>query len=326
MTNFNYTARDKSGALKHGSLRMADRVAALAELKAQGLVPLSVEEGKAKSLPSGMKELKLKRPLMVLAGGVVALLAVWVVLRLLPAAKTNVARPKTHKEQAAKAVKAKPVPRVTETASMPPKPRKPADETPPEPRKPAVEGAAVITPPATNRIARRVSPKGDRVVVPGIRRNGGTNAPNPYATFRTTSERVMSGMLSAKPGEMIIGVSLGRDFDKDFAASLTNSIEIYASDTEEMAAHKEAVAWMKDDIRKLVKEGQSPEEILTAFRAEHNEVAKFRSDLQSKLSELKKEGKMEEAEAFAKEANKLLEPYGTRPLTVFPVLPSKKAN
>lgn len=326
MTNFNYTARDKSGALKHGCLRVANRVAALAELKAQGLVPLSVEEGKAKRPQSGSKDLILKRPLLLLAGGVVALLAVWVALRLLPGAKANVARPKTHKEQAGKAAKAKPAPRVNEAKNTPPKPSKPAVETPPEPLRPAVEVPALITPPATNRIARRVSPKGDRIVVPGIRRNGGTNAPNPYATFRTTSERMMSGMLSAKPGEMIIGVSLGRDFDKDFAASLTNSIEIYASDTEEMAAHKEAVAWLKDDIRKLAKEGQSPEEILTAFRNQHNEVAKFRSELQSKLSELKKEGKMEEAEAFAKEANKLLEPYGTRPLTVFPALPSKKAK
>jgi len=325
MTNFNYTARDKSGALKHGSLRMADRVAALAELKAQGLVPLSVEEGKAKSPPSGMKHLKLKRPHIVLAGGVIALLAVWVVLRLLPEAKTNAARPKTHKEQAAKAVKAKPTPRVTEVKT-PPKPSRSSADTPPEPLKTAVDAPAVITLPATNRIALRMSPKGDRILVPGLRRNGDTNAPNPYATFRTTSERMMSMMLSAKPGEMIVGVSLGRDFDKDFAASLTNSIEIYATDTEEMAAHKEAVAWMKDDIRKLVKEGQSPEEILTEFRNEHNEVAKFRSELQSKLSELKKEGKMKEAEDFAKEANKLLEPYGTRPLTVFPVLPSKKAK
>ncbi len=52
--------------------------------------------------------------------------------------------------------------------------------------------------------------------------------------------------------------------------------------------------------------------------------AAFRTDLQRKLTELKKEGKLKEAEEFANEANELLKPYKTRPLSVHFTLPIRK--
>lgn len=322
MKNYTYTARDLSGALTKGNLKAADRNAALAELRTRSLVPISVEEGIA---PKEALRLSVAPRTLVLAGAAVVLV---IGALLMMRGRTPEVR-----QPAATVAVVKPAPLPKATPPQTVEPVKPAASPAiPEPPQPSVEAAPAqpvalqgVVPPKAGKAALRPPPKADRVIVPGIR-NADTNAPNPYATFKTKSERMMSMMLSAKPGEMILGVSLGRDFDKDFAASLSNTIEIYPTDTEEMADHKADVAWMKEEMRKMVKEGRSPEELLTTFRDQHNEVATFRSELQRQLSALKKEGKTKEAEDFAKEANKMLEPYGTKPLTAFPVIPAKKAK
>ena len=153
-----------------------------------------------------------------------------------------------------------------------------------------------------------------RKVVPGLRR--GTNEIKTLATLRTTSERVMSQLLRTRPGDPVIEIGLGTDFAADFAASLTNMIEIYETDTQADAEHKEAIAWMKDGMRQMVEQGESPEAILTAYRQQLNELADYRRGLQQQLNALRRAGDAKAAEAFATEANKILEEYGARPLAM----------
>lgn len=315
MKNFTYTARDKSGAMLKGNLTADDRTAVLQALRVQGLAPVSVVEGPA---PKESFRLNIAPRTLVLAG--VTLLLVVGALFMLPARKPEKPHPKPEVKKAVKVAKAKPVPapqKALEQPKVPVETPNPVEVAAPPPAE--LRG---VVPPKVSK-ALRVPPKSERIISFGLL-NVNTNVPNPLATFQTKTERMMSLMLSAKPGELILDVSLGRDFDKDFAASLDNTIEIYPSDTPEMAAHKEDVAWMKDEMRKLVKAGQSPEQLLTEYRNQHNEVANFRSELQRELSALKQEGKVEEAEAFVKEANKMLEPYGTKPLTAYSLAPIKK--
>lgn len=323
MKHYTYTARETSGATTRGSLEAVDRASALAQLKARGLLPISVEEGKA-SAPSGAATFGIKRAasiaLTVAALGLGVVLAVRLTPRpqpkKQPAPLQKRAAPSVAKAQPAETVK------VEKPAALP----KPAEQPKIVAPAPAVAAPAefpAVTLPKTNALAMRLSTKTPRVLVPGLKR-ADTNAPNPYLTFKTKSERVMSQMLLAKPGEPMLGLGFGRDFDKDFIKALDNTIEIYPTDTPEEVAHKENVAWMKEEMRKLVAQGQTPEEILTAYREQHNEVVKFRTDLQRQLSALKAEGKTKEAEEFVQEANKLLAPYGTRPLALYPTLPQKK--
>lgn len=323
MKTFTYTARDLSGATVKGTLNAADRQAALAELKSRNQLPTTLEEGGRSPSPSGPGA-GPRWPVIALAGALLLLTLVWVVPRLSSDKKPGRATAAPKKPVAAKVVKPSPAP-APKARTESPKPVEPpapvVQAAPPAPVEPSVE-LPVALPPRTNSLALR-PPGGPRVLVPGLRR-ADTNAPNPYATFKTKSERMMSQMLDTKPGERIVGVGFGRDFDKDFLAALDNTIEIYPTDTPEMAAHKEDVAWMKEEMKKLVLAGKSPEEILTTFRDEHNQVADLRTELQRQLIALKKDGKLKEAEEFAAEANKILEPYGTRPLTVVPVLPKKK--
>ena len=161
-----------------------------------------------------------------------------------------------------------------------------------------------------------------RKVVPGLRR--GTNEPNPLATLRTTSERVMSHLLRIRPGDPVIEIGLGRNLDADFAASLTNIIEIYETDSPADAAHKEDIAWMKDDMRKMVEQGDSPLDILTVYRQQLQELAAYRLGLQRQLNQIRREGTPEEAAEFVEEANKILAEYGARPLVL--MLPRARAG
>jgi hypothetical protein len=172
----------------------------------------------------------------------------------------------------------------------------------------------------------RVPPKGERIVRPGIIRNASADAPQSNTTFQTKSERMISRMLIAKPEEMILPVSLGSDFDQDFGASMTNTILIYDDDTAETAAHKADVGWMKVEMMEEVKKGRSPTVILEEYRERHNEIVLFRGEVQKILSALKKEGRTEEAEAFVEESNKLLAPYGVKPLVLYPVFPKRSSQ
>jgi hypothetical protein len=192
---------------------------------------------------------------------------------------------------------------------------------------PAVEPAAAVAPAAAapdarvvQRLRRTDGARGK--LVPGIRR--GTNSPNPLVTLRTTSERVMSQLLRTRPGDPVIEIGLGRDFARDFAASLTNLIEIYETDTPADVAHKESIGLMKEEMRKMVEEGESPEAILIEYRKQLNELAAYRLSLQRQLNELKKAGDLEEAAAFVEEANTILVEYGMRPLILSPVLPVQR--
>jgi hypothetical protein len=194
---------------------------------------------------------------------------------------------------------------------------------------PVVEEARTNLPPLIQNVVapkmdiqQRIAPgKVPRKLVPGIRRAGVTNAPNPYATFRTTPERVMSQLLRTPPGNaVLLAIPLGPDFDQEFSASLKNMIEIYETDTPEEENHKNAVGWMKEELRKMAEEGKSPTKVITEYRQQLNELAALRMDLQRQLTAYKKAGDMESAALFLVEANKMLEPYGARPLTLTPTV------
>jgi hypothetical protein len=95
MKSFNYTARDKAGGMKRGSLQAADRNAALHELVAQGMVTLSITEGATKKT-SGFSNLK---PFIVAGGIAVVLGGVFFLLQLMPKNLAGMATNKPKKVQ-----------------------------------------------------------------------------------------------------------------------------------------------------------------------------------------------------------------------------------
>ena len=187
-------------------------------------------------------------------------------------------------------------------------------------RPPDVPSASAANAPAAD-VVRRLRPanRPPRKVVPGIRL--GTNAVNPLATLRTTSERVISQLLRTPPGDPVLPIGLGADFARDFSIALTNPIVIYETDTPDDIQHKEAIAVIKDEMRQMVEQGESPETILQEYRREMNELAAYRRQLQEQLNALRRAGDMEGAALFVEEANMKLAEYGIRPLVLSPFAP-----
>jgi len=73
MKSFAFTARDASGATTRGHLSADDRAAAVREIRARGLVPLSIEEGAAPA--GGARGLPGARVIALAAGALLAAVA-----------------------------------------------------------------------------------------------------------------------------------------------------------------------------------------------------------------------------------------------------------
>lgn len=320
MKNYIYTARNDSGSIIKGNLKAAERTAALEQIRSSGLVPISVEEGSLKTAP-GVGHKMNDKTIGLLAGVLTIAVGVFFALQIF-IKKENDPKPSVEFKPKVNTV-AQAVPTNNGAAASDGLAVSPTEQLKVQDRGVSAPQGDLkgVVPPEIKKTSL-IRPKA-RVLVPGMR-NADTNAPNPYATFRTRSERMMSQMLEAQPGEIMVDIGFGADLNQDFIAALDNTIEIYPTDTEEMAAHKKDVAWLKEEMRRLVATGQSPEEILTTLREQHNEIAAYRSELARQLSALKKEGTPEEIEQFVEEANKLLEPYGTRPLIYFPALNNRR--
>jgi hypothetical protein len=217
----------------------ADRRSAISQLKAKGWIPISVAEGAGPKTPASW-------PLSTITFSVcVAAVALLVIFVFVSRRDATPRKRVTHRDAPVTNDVSRRQPSVAEVAKKK-HPGEVVHDSPP-PNNPIV----VVVPPSVVKVTPKLMPKraagegtkgAARVLVPGIRRHGDTNAPNPYATFRTRTERMLSMMINAKPGERIIGVSLGRNFDQDFLASLSNKIEVYPTDSPEVVANKEEVA------------------------------------------------------------------------------------
>lgn len=304
MKTFVYRARNGTGATEQGSVKAVDRISALKQIRASGKVPFSVTEGTVHKTPQYRHSALVL--LSVCATGLFG-----IVLILLFPHKGSM-RPqqdgKRQKQVERVAVVQQQMPALTNAART----RAQAGAT-------NIPLPVVKMPPsvikvshalATHSVRETESQKERHLFVTGVHRPGDTNEPNPYVTFRTRTENMLLMMVNARPGERMQGLFLYPNFKQDFEASLSNKIEIYPTDPPEVVANKEEVARLKEEIRKLVEQGQSAEEILTAIRDEHNKIADYRIELQQKANTLRRSGKVTEAEKFIQETNKTLEQYG----------------
>jgi hypothetical protein len=121
--------------------------------------------------------------------------------------------------------------------------------------------------------------------------------------------------MTATPGERFLEVDIGEWFDESFLESLKKPIEILPTDTDSVAAIKRAVIEAKKAINEYVAEGIQPSQIVLEARDELNKIADYRDKLQDDFHALlSMEDDPEILQMYVKEANKMLEDYGTPPL------------
>jgi hypothetical protein len=308
MKSFVYTAKDASGALKRGGVEAADRADALASLKAKGLTPVSLAEGRAPREANGRRMPSALMALLVVAGCavlVVALLKQW------PKAKPGAAAKK-------EAAVAAPAPReeVHEADASAPAAGpedKPAGEAPAPDAVPVREEVPV--PPRTVPAKPAVS-RPTRVITPGV---VGSSTNRPRQVFTTGTEQVISWIANSRLGDpppILPVLPIGENIEK----ILDTEIALYDDDDAKTEMMKTNVAKMKQAMKEFVAGGGDPQEFLQFYQGELKDAFEEWRTSQAALIKKIREGDKAAAAAFLEERSKELEAKGIKPLAVPPFL------
>jgi len=124
-----------------------------------------------------------------------------------------------------------------------------------------------------------------------------TNAVTPHADiarmFKHGSDISISGLLTSKPGDMIIdGVIYDKDFDKQFKESLKDSIEISDDDSDEERAMKEDVINARDELKDALARGVNPSQVMQETRDELVRLYHYKQNLEEQLRAIKSDESM----------------------------------
>jgi len=313
MKTFGYTYRDKTGALKNGSLQAPDRIDALRQIKERGCIPVAITEGK--STVAGKRTPWNNAARVAAAAGVLLIvaLAVWLTTRQETGPRRLPAPVLAPKSVAPIPLAAGPEPAVPPPAYAAVHPELAVQ---PDVAPPPTAGVAPGTPQPPPAAAKKPfeTPAPETVVEP--------TKPTRPSAYNTTTEALLSMAMSVPPGAMIPPMPITPGLEADFAKSLTNDIVVFDDDDERMIEHKKKVALAKLALLEQVNQGRSVSEVLKEYQESTNERAAARSDAQRELAELLKNGKPDRAEAYLEEVNKAFTELGIEPI----VMPRTKAR
>jgi hypothetical protein len=296
MRNFNYTARDKSGAMKRGSMQAADRNAVLHEMAAQGLVPLSVVEADVKTTTPS----RISKAFWVVAGFAVITGMIAIGLNLIPKYDEGTVK-KTKKTQVKKASQVAPRSATTGNATNEiQNTSKALDKNKMAPKFPMVTNAVV-------------KPKIQVIeLYPGCTTNP------PLTGYSSITERLIN---------MIINVRLGMPppILFDLPANETNIVEIlnsdiivYETDDDKKIQQKTNVAYAKQLLKEYIEGGGNAKDFLKFYHEKLISAFDYRSGVQKQFFELLKSGDEKAYSDFYLETNKTLSEQGIVPLSVPP--------
>jgi hypothetical protein len=299
MRNFNYTARDKAGAMKRGSLQAADRNQALHQLATQGLVPLSVVEGSP--LAAG-RQLKLAQIISAVVVIVVIVLAVMFFIQDKPKAKSGTSKiVKTTKvegrdKMAVKsslandkfAKESNSVAHVTQGALIQ------------EQKLPAktVNTTMVRHQPMTNRVIRF---GGNR-----------TNAPTGFSSRIEYAINQLVSTPLGMPPPPLIHIPPG----EDVKAAFERSILVYDTDTEATIDKKAAVAQAKLSMKDYVAQGGDPNEFTKFYHKQLLDAHEEHRVSKKVAMDLLRAGDKEGAALYIEEQNKKFAEKGYVPISI----------
>ena len=134
--------------------------------------------------------------------------------------------------------------------------------------------------------------------------------------FKHTSENTIAGILSTIPGERFVLDELDPGFDRDFKESLTNKIEIFSDDPDDVKAQKQAVLIAKEQLSKVLANGESPGSVLSGIMRDLNEIADYRDSLEENVRLLCNFGSEQDIREYLAEANTILSEYNAMKIEI----------
>jgi hypothetical protein len=303
MKNYTYTARDADGAIRRGDLQAGDRVSAVRELAARGLVLLSITENSPLAKRTRLA-LDVRSPVGVgiLAGlALAAFVCLYMTLKMSP--------PKKASNPVTKGVRSV------------------------EPKEPQPIANA-----ATNRFASKttesVSASPEKVLVTHTRGSAAANASDQSkkpvrGAQRRLAEAIEKGLpteplfkhetenmlaLYIHPGDPIPPYPVPDNIEEEARKALAEDIAVTDADTQEQEQDKEMVAWLKDDLRKYLAGGGTAKEFFEQMQTRQEEEASLFLQARAILGEFNRAGNTDETMAAYKALNDELKSKGISPL------------
>ena len=308
---FTVTYRAKDGALREERVEAANRAECVAECRRRGIAPTKIAEGRSgKSASSGRArspsgpQRRLTGNAAILAAVVIAAIAGgvwWFSARSASGPYQAPAKPKVEKPKTEKPKTKTPAPKPTTTPPAP----KPAAKPAPFKAKTKPEKTAEVEPPeiSQERILAHYSAINPKLV-------------RDHELFKHDSDIMIADVITARPGERLIDLELDRDFDRKFAASLSEPIAPHEKDTDEDRRVKDAVTQTRQILAERMAAGESPAQVIREARRDLNKIADYRDLLESELHKLADTEDEAYLDSFVAEANKLLDEYGAFHLKV----------
>ena len=310
MKSYAYTARDSSGATTSGHLSADDRAGAVREIRARGLVPLSIEEGAAPA--GGARGLPGARVIALAAGALLAAVALVALLARRPAPPPAPKPADTTGTTVATGTAGTTGP----PAATPATPRPAGKAVPPQ--------AAAGTRPAIPRPAVPAGSAAPAVPAPPAAPAAAEESPEPPQphVYKTLTEQLLA--MVGRPGEVMppLPISGTEDLAANLKEALTNLIEIYEDDDAHTVNRKETVAWLKIQLAEADKEGWNPAEVIKALEEQRQEEAAIRKEAARRFQEMRRENP-DKAREIRAAINAELAEQGILPLDP-PIRPRRK--
>jgi|GEM_PF-4436770 len=294
MKNFNYTARDKSGATKRGSVKALDRNAALHELAAQGMVPLSVAEGAAQ--PSGAT---FKPAYAIAAGIAVLILAVWLGMNYL-AKPTPQKSKRVQQKETITTAKTEPEKNLLKVVAL-------------------TNTLPVVTP--TPRTVQKTNEQ-TTVEITKAQLKEEIKAKVARRPFKSGTEQLMSLVFNTQLGDSPIPVpKIGKS--ENIEEILNSDITLYDDDPEKVERAKTNVALAKQLLKEYVAKGGNVDDFIKYYREELYKIHLEWRDSQKEFITLLKADDLAAADAYMKTQNKAFQDRGIKPLVIPPLYKTK---
>lgn len=326
---FTVTYRGADGSPRNEVVEAAGRAECVAELKARGITPTSIREGRASARPgSGMSAASPNSNTggsrsrttvwvaAILAAVVIVAGGVWWWVRSEGADAQERVSPARVEKPATGAKSGKSVvpPKVARSGDVDARgdgsgksaasPKVDAQE-----RVPGAEAQVV----ATNKVVK-MSPE-DEAAFERVKRD---------TSLRTQVENRMALLATIKPGMPVPPMPPIPNLEQDFEKAEANVITVTEGDTEKDLARKEFVIQLKERISAAKKEGKTATEALNEYVEAMREVADFRQKSLLAARQMERDGDAAAAAKLVDEANAQLREIGAEPIDLHPAPKGKK--
>ncbi len=302
MKNFNYTARDKSGSTKRGSLKAADRNAAMQELSAQGMVPLSITEGQA-SKTTTRQQVPLRYVILSITILVLGA-AIFTWSQLKSRNSSQVANTRTKKVFKTPLGESSKIPEKTNSV----------DKTllTNDPRQKGI-------PETLRKVERTDIPKSEHTQYQQhtnrVVKFAGARTNQPPTGFSSRLDNAINLLVTTPmgmPPPPLLVIPPG----EDVKAALERSILVYDTDNPEKIEKKGAVAYAKQMIKDYIAQGGKPNDFIQYYHTQLLNAYEERKASQKIAMDLLKAGDKDGAALYVEEQNKKFTEKGYVPISI----------